>query len=65
MKVKVLRNFILAFLAHFQKMKVGFSDDLSVCVSSCASPTNNLWTAWSILMKFGMELMPFKSTSSQ
>jgi hypothetical protein len=31
----------------------------------CLSPTNNLWTASYIFMKFGTDVMPFKETSMQ
>jgi hypothetical protein len=40
-------------------MKVGLLNHQSVYVS----PTNNIWTAWYIFMKFGTEVMPLKGTS--
>jgi hypothetical protein len=46
------------FLAYFRRMKVDLSNNQPVCV--CA--TNNFWTDWWILIKFGRQVMPLKMT---
>jgi hypothetical protein len=62
----VISSFFLSiwrwsFLAYFPKMKEGLSNHQPLCVY----PTNNFWTAWSIFMKSGVEIMPFKGILMQ